>query len=653
MTRLGQAFDDLLLALPMHAEVLELLLDGQRTIGVFFDVEEIPDGLGLLLRQRLAHVEPVGLDHTFEGAKLVRQFLRSTWAYGRHVQFVEQAAQRGAGRKLGAQFTLLLQLQSALVLGDQGTDHVLVMAVFKETVNLVGHFQTDIRQVRQHFRQRLLHALQGRQGARQHLGGLLAHIGNAEGVDKPCKGWRLAVFDGGDQLLAGDIGKAFQVDDLFVLELVEVSRRADQFLVHQLLDGLVAQAIDVHGPARDEMNDRLLELRTAGQAPNATVYRAFADGFLALAALDQLRALNVRAAHRAALGDLHRAGVFRATLGDHRHHLGNHVTGTADDHGVADHQAQARHFVHVVQGGVGHGHTRNLDRFQACHGRHSTGATHLELNVQQFGQFLHRRELVGDCPTRFAGTEAQFTLVGNAIDLEHHTVDFIGQGIPSLTDIAVVIEAILNPFGQFQLMADGHAPFLQLLQIANVGVADIRGHAVAAEFQRTAGGNLRIQLAQAARSRVARVGEGLATDLQLRGVQPLEAGLGHEHFAAHFKGRRPAGAVQFQRNITHGAHVDADVFAGGAIAARGATHQFTVLIQQADRQAIELRLAAVFHRRAAAKQVTHRQVQALSDPAIEFKHGAFIEGVAEAEHRDFVTHLSERRQCRTADPLRR
>jgi hypothetical protein len=55
-----------------------------------------------------------------------------------------------------------------------------------------------------------------------------------------------------------------------------------------------------------------------------------------------------------------------------------------------------------------------------------------------------------------------------------------------------------------------------------MGIGDIGGHladAVAAEFQRAAGGDLRIQLAQAAGRGVARVGEGLAADFQLRGVE--------------------------------------------------------------------------------------------------------------------------------------
>jgi hypothetical protein len=110
------------------------------------------------------------------------------------------------------------------------------------------------------------------------------------------------------------LGKAFQIDDLLELQRVQIGRRADQTFVHQLLDALVAQAVDVHGPTRDEVDDRLLELRAAGQAADAAVHRAFADGFLALAALDQLRALDMGAAHRAFSGIC----TGRASPGDAR-----------------------------------------------------------------------------------------------------------------------------------------------------------------------------------------------------------------------------------------------------------------------------------------------------------------------------------------------
>ncbi|MNL46758.1 hypothetical protein D3C87_1694990 [compost metagenome] len=111
--------------------------------------------------------------------------------------------------------------------------------------------------------------------------------------------------------------------------------------------------------------------------------------------------------------------------------------------------------------------------------------------------------------------------------------------------------------------------------------------------------------------------------------------------------------MQLERDITHGTHVDADVFAGGAIAARGTAHQHAVLIQQADRQAIELRLAAVLHRRATTEQIANRKIQTFGHSPVELAHVGFFEGVAEAEHRHFMAHLGERRQCRAAHPLGR
>ena len=89
----------------------------------------------------------------------------------------------------------------------------------------------------------------------------------------------------------------------------KIGRRAHQAFIHQLLDALLAQAFDVHGAARNEVNDRLLELRTTGQTADAAIHRTFADGLAALAALDQLRALDMGAADRALLGNLYRTCI--------------------------------------------------------------------------------------------------------------------------------------------------------------------------------------------------------------------------------------------------------------------------------------------------------------------------------------------------------
>ncbi len=397
------------------------------------------------------------------------------------------------------------------------------------------------------------------------------------------------------------------------------------------------------------MDDRLLELRLAEQAADAAVDGAFADRLAALGALDQLRALDLRAAYRAGLGNVHRARVGRAAFDDHLHHLRDHVAGAADDHGVADHQAQARHFVHVVQGGVGHGDAGHLHRLQARHRGHGAGAADLEFHVEQFGELLAGRELVGDGPARLAGAEAQFALEVDAVDLEHHAVDLVGQAVAALADVGVVVLAALHPAGQLQLAADRDAPGLEGFEDADLGVRQAAAldaaEAVGAQLQRAAGGDLRIELAQTAGRGVARVGEGLGAGRHLPGVERLEAGLGHEYLAAHFQHRRPALAVQAQGDVAHGAHVGADVLAGGAVAAGGAAGQPAVLVQQADRQAVELGLATVVHLGAAAEQVAARQQvgQAFAHAAVEVQQVLFLEGVAQAEHGDFVADFAEGR----------
>jgi hypothetical protein len=52
-------------------------------------------------------------------------------------------------------------------------------------------------------------------------------------------------------------------------ELVQVGRRAHEFRLDQLVDQLVAEALDVHRAARREMQQRLLALRAADEPAGA------------------------------------------------------------------------------------------------------------------------------------------------------------------------------------------------------------------------------------------------------------------------------------------------------------------------------------------------------------------------------------------------
>ena len=108
--------------------------------------------------------------------------------------------------------------------------------------------------------------------------------------------------------------------------------------------------------------------------------------------------------------------------------------------------------------------------------------------------------------------------------------------------------------------------------------------------------NLRVELPQAARRRVARIGEDRLPRLRLRLVQCKEIRLGHEHFAADLDQRRRV-ALQSPGDRPHGAEIGRHVLAHHAVAARRAVHECAVLIGQVDRKPVDLRLADEGERR--------------------------------------------------------
>ncbi len=639
----------------MHAEIPQLLLNRLGVGALPWILGELAQRLDRLVIQtlNLLQVQPVGAEDFIQTAKRAGQALGAGAGNAGNIQARQKIGQRDTGGKFSRQLARLLGGDTAL---QQLVDDLSVVRVGEEGMNLVGDFQPHIRQIHQHLGQGTLDALQRAQRARQQLGGFLSHIGNAQGVDETRQGRRPTGLNGRQQILGRQLGKAVQRQHLLIGQAIQVRRGGHQAGINQLLDALFAQAINIHGPTRDEVNDRLFKLRLTGQTADTAVDRAFAGGRARLAALDQLRALHRRAAYRAIARHLHRPRIRRAAFGNHLHHLRDHIPGAADNHGIADHHAQPRDFVHVVQGGIGYRHACDLDRLEPCHWRHRTGATHLKLDVQQLGQLLHGRKLVGNRPARLASTETQLTLVAQLVDLEHYAVDLVFQRGAALADIAVVGQRAVDAFHQFQFTADRHTPALECLQN---GVLIIRqlavdtAEAIAAEFQRTAGSNGRIKLAQATGGGVAGIGEGLATGFTCAFVQRLKAGLTHEHFTTHFQHCRPAFTTKLQRNIANGAYIGGDIFTGGAVPPGGTAHQHAIFVQQTDRQAIQLGLTAIFHLSAAAKQVANWQVQSLAHTPIKVEHVLLSEGIAETQHRHFVLYLAKPGRRRAAHTLGR
>ena len=162
--------------------------------------------------------------------------------------------------------------------------------------------------------------------------------------------------------------------------------------------------------------------------------------------------------------------------------------------------------------------------------------------------------------------------------------------------------------------------------------------AVGEEAQGPLRGDARIELAHRTGRRVARVDEGLAADLALAFVEPVEIGTAHIDLAAHLQHRRHAAFAirgQGERDLADGADVVGHVLAHLAVAARGGLHQPAVLVAQAHGEAVELGLGHVFDGRRIGRQLqlaAHAGVEGLGAAGLGVGLGA------NAEHGHLVAH---------------
>src|SRR5205823_1611829 len=156
-------------------------------------------------------------------------------------------------------------------------------------------------------------------------------------------------------------------------------------LLDELVDELLAEALDVHGAARAEEAELLLQLGRAGE-PDAAV------GHLALGAHD------LRAAHRA--GGRHAEALLAALppLGHHLHDVRDHVARALEEDGVADADVLALDLVHVVERRVADGHPAHLHRLELRHGRQHARASDGGEDVHDARRRLARLELQATAP---------------------------------------------------------------------------------------------------------------------------------------------------------------------------------------------------------------------------------------------------------------
>ena len=376
-------------------------------------------------------------------------------------------------------------------------------------------------------------------------------------------------------------------------------------LRHQGFNLFVAQADNIHRFAAGKVNQPLRALGFAHDAARAARHR-FADF-----------AFHRAAAHRAAFRQpesgmlrllpfaqqIHVA--HRAAFQHHAHHFGNHIARAAHHHGIALANIFARHFVLVMQRGVGYGYTAHKHGFQPRHGRDRPRASHLHINRFNRGQGFFGGEFVRNRPARRTRHKAQHLLLPQIVHFHHHAVNFIRQAGALLRHGFVKIQhfADMGAHTNLRLRLAKPQPRQQFNLLRMVFRLPKRRaqtrDAVAKKMQFALRRNRRIKLAQAACCGIARIGKRLLPRVQLAGIERGKIRFQHQHFAAHFNQIRHFVAAQLQGNIAHGFDVFGYILARCAIAARGSLNQNAVLIQQANRQAVKFWFNNVFGLRCA------------------------------------------------------
>ncbi|VTN81339.1 Uncharacterised protein [Klebsiella pneumoniae] len=101
--------------------------------------------------------------------------------------------------------------------------------------------------------------------------------------------------------------------------------------------------------------------------------------------------------------------------------------------------------------------------------------------------------------------------------------------------------------------------------------------------------------------------------------------------------------MQLEGDGANSSHVRGNIFAGGAVAAGCRLHQHAVFIENAHREAVELKLAAV------GKTIC--AFQAILYPLVEGEKALFVKHVIQRQHRHFMADLAKGGEWRRPHPL--
>lgn len=289
-------------------------------------------------------------------------------------------------------------------------------------------------------------------------------------------------------------------------------------------------------------------------------------------------------------------------MGDGGFDAGDDITGAVHHDVVAHAQVAAGDVGRVVQGGVSDGGAVDLDRLKDRAGCDDAGAAHVPLHLEQPGDLLDGRQLVGDRPARGARPGAGGLLVGGQVGLDDDPVDAERQLRAQGCDLLHPGQDLLGGVGGDTGHGRGGGGVhpvrgrlrheIAVRELAQPGRQRCVGvgkgeHAVAEERHRH--GVRAVLGAQSARRGVARIGKRLPAMCGAHLIGVFELSCRHQDFAAHLHGDRLG---EFLGQALDGADRVRDVLPGRPVASRDQLSQAATGVAGGDREPVEFRLHA-------------------------------------------------------------
>ncbi len=308
-----------------------------------------------------------------------------------------------------------------------------VFLILEEVVQALGDLRADLLDLFQFFLPGVFQLLQAAEVEGQHLGHVLPHVADSQGVEKAVQERLFCPLDGPVQLGRRFLGESLQALQLLLFELVQVGQLPDQSLFHELFDVLLPQGLYVQGVTGGVMDDPADPLGRTCQPCRAEYVGSLPD--------------YGAAAGWAPGGHGKPLAPFLPGLLDPLGHLGDHVSGPEDPHRISRTYVLAFHLLFVVQGGPADRDASHLHGIEQGHRGEHARASHLHGDVPQRGDLLFRREFPGEGPAGAALAGAQLLPRSPVVELDHHSVDLVGKILPLAQKLLPVPFDLLVPRG--------------------------------------------------------------------------------------------------------------------------------------------------------------------------------------------------------------